>query len=40
MFMSERLINELDNQKVIGFDVIRGGCFYETLKIHSNRSII
>ena len=40
VFMSERLINELDNQKVIGFDVIRGGCFYETLKIHSNRSII
>lgn len=34
MFMSERIINEFDNQNVTGFDIIRGGCFYETLNIH------
>ena len=36
LFMSERIINEFNNQKVIGFDIVQGGCFQETLEINSN----
>lgn len=32
VFFSERVINAFEKEKVIGYDIIKGGCFYSELE--------
>ena len=32
VFFSERVINAFEKEKVIGYDIIKGGCFYSEIE--------